>query len=545
MSDCLGIYIENNIIKYAKISKDRKSIKVENYGIKFYDNISTAIQNILQETSSSNSLKSTNLVSEKYNYFEVFSSLSKKDIKNSISTVFELQCEEKGIREGSLETRYILTNNIKKADRLKAIHISTDKKDLSRQIQNVGKAKLSSVTPLPISIVNIVNQSKISNFAIVNMEQKSSITIVENGQVSKIINLDNGMEGILEQLASKLNSYSKAYEVLKNITLYMQVSKETYEDNTEYLEYVMPRLYEIVEECKNNIAEYESNIERIYITGTGAIINNIDLYFSNYFESVKCEILKPYFIENVSALQVNIKDYIEVNSAIAIATEGLGLGIKELNFVKNAIPDWLTTEIDFPKLSNSKNKKSGSNKTKIIKNDLGTELDFVDGFLIRTIIGIFIILIVYVIVSKSIVNKLDEKHHYTDEYINNIQKQIQSINEDKSNLQSKERLYKIASDNLIKNRDEIIDKYRKINDIPNFLNEIMHIIPKEVTILSMSMPSQEDSNPQKVQIQVQSAYYEQLGAFVVKLKGLMDSVQTETIKQEVGSTTIKITGELK
>ena len=39
--------------------------------------------------------------------------------------------------------------------------------------------------------------------------------------------------------------------------------------------------------------------------------------------------------------------------------------------------------------------------------------------------------------------------------------------------------------------------------------------------------------------------YVQLGAFVVKLKGIMNSVETETIKQEIGLATIKITGEIK
>ena len=547
MADCLGIYIEDNIIKYAKVSKDKNFIKVDNYGVKFYENISTAISNILQETYSANVPKSTNLISENYNYFEVFSSLSKKDIKNSISTVFELQCEENGIRDDSLESRYILTNNIKNSDKLKAIHVSVDKNKLSRQIQNLEKSRLVSVTSLPISITNIVNKNRVSNFAIINMEQNCTITVVENGQVSKIIILDSGMNKILEQLASKLNSYSKAYEALKNITIYTQSSRELYEENTEYLEYIMPRLYEIIEECKSNLADYVMDLEKIYITGTGAVINNIDLYFSDFFQTIKCEILKPYFLENVSAIQDNIKEYIEVNSAIALATEGLGLGVKELNFVKTVIPDWLTKEIGGSKKSKSKSvfKSSNEDKKILIKNDLGTSLDFIDGCLIRTVIVMLIIFIAYVIASKSIVKQLNEKHGYVDNHMNNIQKQIQNINEDKSNLQSKERLYKIASDNIIKNRDEVIEKYRKINDIPNFLNEVMHIIPKEVTILSMSMPSPNDSDVQKIEMQVQSAYYEQLGAFVVKLKGLMDSVQTETIKQEVGLATIKITGELK
>ena len=45
----------------------------------------------------------------------------------------------------------------------------------------------------------------------------------------------------------------------------------------------------------------------------------------------KCEILKPYFIKNVNISRENVKDYIEVNSAIALALQGLGEGIKKIN----------------------------------------------------------------------------------------------------------------------------------------------------------------------------------------------------------------------
>ena len=47
MSSCLGIYIENNIIKYAKVSKEREQLKVESYGVKFYDNIDQTIKHIV------------------------------------------------------------------------------------------------------------------------------------------------------------------------------------------------------------------------------------------------------------------------------------------------------------------------------------------------------------------------------------------------------------------------------------------------------------------------------------------------------------------
>ena len=45
MTSCLGLYVESNVIKYAKISKDRDNLKVESFGLKFYDKLGDAIAN--------------------------------------------------------------------------------------------------------------------------------------------------------------------------------------------------------------------------------------------------------------------------------------------------------------------------------------------------------------------------------------------------------------------------------------------------------------------------------------------------------------------
>ena len=52
MQSCLGIYIEKNLIKYAKVQKERDNIKVEAFGTKFYENIEKAIEQIVAETNS-------------------------------------------------------------------------------------------------------------------------------------------------------------------------------------------------------------------------------------------------------------------------------------------------------------------------------------------------------------------------------------------------------------------------------------------------------------------------------------------------------------
>ena len=89
MSSCLGLYIENNIIKYAKTSKERETVKVESFGVKFYDNLEETIKQIVSETFSFKTPISTNLSDEKYTYSNLFSLLRKKDLDKAISTEFD------------------------------------------------------------------------------------------------------------------------------------------------------------------------------------------------------------------------------------------------------------------------------------------------------------------------------------------------------------------------------------------------------------------------------------------------------------------------
>ena len=49
MANCLGLYIEEHLIKYAKVSKDHNNVKVESFGIKFYDKISLQLNDSYQE----------------------------------------------------------------------------------------------------------------------------------------------------------------------------------------------------------------------------------------------------------------------------------------------------------------------------------------------------------------------------------------------------------------------------------------------------------------------------------------------------------------
>ena len=340
MSSCLGLYIENNVIKYAKVTKERENLKVESFGIKFYDKIGEALGQIVSETFSYNIPISINLSEETYNYFYMFSLLNKNDLKKAVETEFESFCYDKKLNKNAFEARYAISSEPDDRDKVKIIHVSTNKSSITRTLQPFSEYKVSTMTPIGTSIANIASIKPKENIIIVNIENKTTITSIVNQKVYNVERLDEGSGEILDKIESKENSYSKAYEICKNSTIYTMEGKELQDEENEYLEYIMPTLYKIATRLQEYVTTTTTRFEKIYITGTMSVVNNIDLYFQEFFETEKCEILKPYFISD--SIKINIKDYIEVNSAIAVAMQGLGYGIKNMNFKRPSIYDQLT-----------------------------------------------------------------------------------------------------------------------------------------------------------------------------------------------------------
>ena len=333
MASCLGLYIENNLIKYAKVSKNNDAVKVESFGVKFYDNIESAIKQIIQETYSFKIPISINIPEEHYAQFEVFSLLSKKDIDGVVKTEFENFCYDQDLNPNLFEQKYIIGNSNVQSEKIRIIHVSTPKTAIAQRNNQFSEYKISSMVPLGITIQNLVKKEKKTASLVVNIEKQTTITKIYNGAVSDITILPIGSQDIIENINKKENSYAKAYEICKNTTIYSEQDKDLQYEENEYLVDIMPILFQIVTEVKKIADESLEKIEKVYITGTGAVINNIDIYFQEYLENAKCEILKPSFINNNS--KINIKDYIEVNSAISIGFQGLEKN-NTINFIKES-----------------------------------------------------------------------------------------------------------------------------------------------------------------------------------------------------------------
>ena len=538
MSSRLGLYIEEHLIKYAKVSKERDNIKVESFGMKFYDKIGDAISQVIEETYSQKTPISVNMSEEMYNYFDMFALLTKNDLQKAIKTEFESYCTDKGYNPNVFETRYAVVDSQLDKDKIKIIHIADNKIELNKRIQEVDGYHLVNISPISMSIPNLVQVRSNENSLIVNIEDDTVITTIMGGKIFNVDIIEEGSRDILSKINLKENSYSKSYEICKNTTIYTSEGRELQAEPQISIDDIMPTLYNIVGQVNKIISSYTDKIEKVYITGTAALINNIDLYFQEYLPDVECEILKPYFVEKTR--DISIKDYIEVNSAISMALMGLGEGVTGMNFKKKTlsdqIPNWLKIDVN-----PDKSKKEQKNLGGFFTWDLGQKLDKTEKSLIRIAIALFLLVVIYSAFSGMLNYQIDEKQKEANDSIAQTNSQIQLANNDNEQIKTKTNEYTTMIQNLQDANDRITDRNRTRNAIPNLLNQIMSIIPENVQLTSI-----ENDTGTHIIINAQSNKYEQLGYFVARLKTdvILTNVVSTSGEKDNGIVTIKIEGDL-
>lgn len=539
MPSYLGLYIEDNLIKYAKVSKEKENIKIDSFGVKFYSNMQQAIKQIIEETYSYKTPISVNLTEETYQYFSMFSLLNKKDLEKAIKLEFESYCTEKGYNPSSLETRYAIVNNTEDKEKLKVINISDNKMELDKVQQRLSGYRLGTITPVPMAITNVVNFQPKENALIVNIEDRTTVTTVIGGSIYDITSLDEGSKEILEKINLKENSYSKAYEICQNTTIYTAEVQDFVEEQSRYLEDIMPTLYNIVGKVQKIINESTQTINKVYITGTLSCVNNIDLYFQEYLGKVKCEILKPYFVQGM-VKEVNIKEYVEVNSAISLALQGLGEGIKGINFKKGSAGKGGLLNITIGNKDGGKPSKKSSGSG-FNFNDFGSKFSAGEFMLLRSVILLAIVVIIYGGFSVLLTNQIQEKEDEVDSVTQKINRQISSVQTDTKTLDNKAAQYTEQIAELQAVNQKISDINASKNLIPNLLNQIMSVIDESVQITSI-----ENTTDKHIVIIAQSPRYPGLGYFKTKLKtqNILQNVVSGSSMKQNGMITVTIEGDL-
>ncbi len=538
MQNCLGIYIEDNLIKYAKVSKEKNNnnneFKVEAFGIKFFDNLIQSINQIVEETYSFNTPISINLMNERYLYYNIFSLLSKKDIEKAVETEFEEYCDENKYNQKAFETRYALVPNVNDKEKIRAMQIIVNKIELNKQKQYLEKHKLTKISPIGTAIANIAKFEKNENAIIVNMEANTTITTILDNQIYNVETLEFGSQEVLEKINHVENSIQRAYEICKETTIY---TSNVLEDTKEqpHLENIMPTLYQVCQKIQEIVASTPQKISTIYLTGTLATINNIDLYFQEYLTAVECRILRPKIVEETVS-QLNIKDYIEVNSAIALAMQGLGEGIQAFNFRRDSSVSKLSELLNF-EINTQSIKETLSSKRFSLKGDFSTS----ETILLRCAVAIILINIIFLIFSKVLYKQMENKENEINTLISSEQQEISNMEKDIDSLNSKKTAYQSLTEELKSINEKISNIAERKNSIPNLLNQLMYIIPEQVQLTSL-----ENRTDKQIIMTASAPEYDKLGYFVAKLKleGILNDMITSSSRSSGGSVTITIEGEL-
>ena len=541
MASCLGIYIDRNIIKYAKITKEKDDLKVDAFGIKIYSDLLQTIDQIVSETFSFKDSISVNITDETYDYFYMSDLLSKKDLAKAIETEFESLCVEKQYNPNALEARYAIVNDQNDKTKIKVIHVSENKMKINQIMQNFNGKKLQNITPIALTIPNIAPTNEKENVLIVNIEDKTSITTLVGSKIYDVQNLDIGAQQILDEINSKENSYLKAYEICKNTTIYTMEGQNLQQQENDYLGYIVPNLFNIANQVKDIIGASLIKINKVYITGTASVINNIDLYFEELLGGVKCEILKPFFIED--SPKVNMKDYIEVNSAIALALQDLEYGVRDINFRKKSaidkLKEILNTDIGGGK---GKEKKGSKGESKLnLKINVHLESPKIKKWILREFSAVVILALAYTTLASLIQMGVTSKKAEIDSTKDEINSQIRLINADKDKVDKKSADYTTLTNNLKTIKSDLTTKNSLKNMVTTLLSQVMNIIPKEVQLTSI-----ENTSNKHIVIAAQSTKYEQLAYFKALLKSnnVLNSVVSTAATKEGDTIKITIEGEV-
>ena len=608
MSYYLGLHINDNYIKYAKVKiEDNKEPKIKVYGVDFYDNLQLALDRIIGETYSFDVEISINLKDESYYNFEAFSGMNYANLKKHISLIFaEEVCVKNNYSPTSFETRLIKVKNDLDQDSTKVIYIAVNKNNLAKTKQLL-KSKVKKILPLTFANLSLIEGGQHANYAILDIDSLTTLTIVVKGSVKDVITINLGMDNILDKMKKIYKTYAKSYAQCKNIILMNEgvkalfakksIDGEGSNDSVNSIddsELVTPILSEVVEKINDILKEYVGVVNKVYLTGSAVIINNIDLYFEDALNDISVELLKPYFIGNDLDVNQKAKEMIEVNSAIALAISSDTVGSDSINFAKKSainmqallsnrvvssimpkileLKNKIVSKIPKKKEKNDTPKSNVSTKniftnikskvTNIIpknnnnKKDTNILVDkkenkfilkikkFNDSISIATPrLIISVLLFIFVVYSLTVIminNKYQSSINEVDLKIGNMQSVISNINSDISYINTNKQKYKTLEESIKTLLSQLNQVNGLVNDIPSFLTRVALIIPDEVVITSISI----DNNIAKIEAQSQT--YAPLGFFISGLKEeeIMSNITTE-IKEDSQLQEIVISGVVK
>ena len=161
--------------------------------------------------------------------------------------------------------------------------------------------------------------------------------------------------------------------------------------------------------------------------------------------------------------------------------------------------------------------------------------------MIRVDIGLLLLVIIYSAFSSLLANQIKLKQQEAEKSMKETRQQIELANADNEKINSKITEYDTMIKNLEEMNNQITERNRTRNAIPNLLNQIMTIVPENVQLTSI-----ENTSSTHIVIQAQSNKYEQLGYLVARMKTdvILTNVISTAGQKDNSVVSIKIEGDL-
>jgi len=427
MQECLGISVNGRSLNYAKIRKNKKSYEIISLGTIFYESgeLKNSIQRIVEGTNSANSLLATNVDNEYYFIIDV-STTTRNEMVKATEEQFSDFCKQAELPLDDYEKKIAIAGEDRENKTSKSILIYKNKNEFENKMASLGDLKFATVVPNAVALPNLLDYTIDENVLIVNLEEDVTLTTVKEYQIDNVTVMNNAIGEIFDKISETENSNVRIYEALRSLTLYTSKMKASnmVRSTAKYLQFVVPSLYKIAERIKQIIKE-NNKIDKIYLSGAGTMIGNIDKYFEDLLPNENIEILKPFFILNKPET-TNVGQIVENNSAIALALQGLGFGIKELNF---------RTDKGFTKIKNNITMESNSyTNVKDVNFSINGSFSKSELRLVRWSITIVVLILLYMVGIKFMNMRIDEEKVRTQNIIEHTREQIEKAEQDEEQV---------------------------------------------------------------------------------------------------------------
>lgn len=538
MGNCLGIYMSDKTVKYAKLANESGSaVRVIAYGAKSHlGNKVEVIKDIITATGSDNIPVCLNVENSQTHKIEVLRQISKKDIAGLIDLEVLDYTKSDEVSNSAVEYKYILLDSKTSRDNAEANIIIANKQEIEKLISN-DDLQITSMYDLPY-ILDEISPRNIHNYAIINMSDTTDLVIVQEDRLVDVQKMDFGMSKIFVDLPEVLGSSQKSYEVLKSTNVYTDQENV---NNPEVEKIIEPILQDALNRLQARFEELKYNIEKIYLAGDISLFINSDLLFQEYFD-ISTEKLKPFFID-VGDVNYNLSEITEATAAFALAYEGLFVKRPEIDMIRqtNLFAKTLkskqvrgaseinaTKSSPFTKFTSSVKDEKSKSKPKANSTTLGfgfINFTKVIPVLVFLVTALVVLTTSYIIATNIYVDAVDAEVLKINEETDNVKDVTKVVESDISKIKTNSNSYKKFVD-YIQSTTAKIEKGEigrtSTYNVALFMLKVTKHIPTDVRLISI-----ESDSDKNISMVAQATSYAELGYLVsqIKFQGILNDVK--------------------